>query len=65
MGASSSHHLAEDLHGLQSVKTLTDRDIIRGKNFQYYSGKRFTVIPPKYYTKYTPGYLWGFYESVE
>lgn len=65
MGASSSYHLAHEFGVLETVETITPHDVIKGKNFEYYSGKRFTIIPPSFYKKYTRGYLWGFYESVE
>lgn len=47
---------------LSHVHTLTEYDTITGKNIDYYNGRRFFTVSPRYYPQFKKGYFYGYYE---
>ena len=46
---------------LSTEHHINEWDDLGTKNYAYYAGQRFTVIPSAYYTTHTRGYIWGWY----
>jgi len=53
----------QPVRNVSSEHNLTEWENIGTKNFDFYSGQRFTVIPPELYLSCRRGYWYGYYES--
>jgi len=63
MGAVESRFLMEDFSPVRNVSkehNITEWDTFKAKNWEYYSGERFTPISRSMYPQYTRGWLYGY-----
>ena len=50
----------QPVRNISAEHGLTEWEDIGHKNYDYYSGMRFTVIPPDLYPQCVRGYWWGY-----